>query len=323
MEIKPTNEVRLYKNVPFYIDYKNVVLFDNTAKQEEYFNSLHTLEFNIVTYTRASGQIKVKAERDSLLDYNYMSFTNKNYTNKTFYAFITSVTYVNPNTTLVSFVIDEWQTWCFDVNFKESFIERKHCKRWNSDGTPVINTQDEGLDFGSEYIVKDHKEYNNNLYWVCYVTSVENYDAIYSRPKDIPNQLAVFYAPIYKTTNNTIAQWKLGDVYMASHDTITDRFRNSEKLVNTLKSVFIVSEPPFSYSYTISGGFINVTSNDLKVTKLQWGSEETNSINMGYWVSNKNPANTLRTFPKYGNLKNNITESKLLMYPYSYVQLID
>ena len=323
MEIKPTNEVRLYKNVPFYIDYKNVVLFDNTAKQEEYFNSLHTLEFNNVTYTRASGQIKVKAERDSLLDYNYMSFTNKNYTNKTFYAFITSVTYVNPNTTLVSFVIDEWQTWCFDVNFKESFIERKHCKRWNSDGTPVINTQDEGLDFGSEYIVKDHKEYNNNLYWVCYVTSVENYDAIYSRPKDIPNQLAVFYAPIYKTTNNTIAQWKLGDVYMASHDTITDRFRNSEKLVNTLKSVFIVSEPPFSYSYTISGGFINVTSNDLKVTKLQWGSEETYSINMGYWVSNKNPANTLRTFPKYGNLKNNITESKLLMYPYSYVQLID
>ena len=323
MEIKPTNEVRLYKNVPFYIDYKNVVLFDNTAKQEEYFNSLHTLEFNNVTYTRASGQIKVKAERDSLLDYNYMSFTNKNYTNKTFYAFITSVTYVNPNTTLVSFVIDEWQTWCFDVNFKESFIERKHCKRWNSDGTPVINTQDEGLDFGSEYIVKDHKEYNNNLYWVCYVTSVENYDAIYSRPKDIPNQLAVFYAPIYNTTNYTIAQWKLGDVYMASHDTITDRFRNSEKLVNTLKSVFIVSEPPFSYSYTISGGFINVTSNDLKVTKLQWGSEETYSINMGYWVSNKNPANTLRTFPKYGNLKNNITESKLLMYPYSYVQLID
>lgn len=323
MEIKPTNEVRLYKNVPFYIDYKNVVLFDNTAKQEEYFNSLPTLEFNNVTYTRAYGQIKVKAQRDSLLDYNYMSFTNKNYTNKTFYAFITSVTYINPNTTLVSFVIDEWQTWCFDLTFRDSFIERKHCKRWNSDGTPVINTQDEGLDFGSEYIVKDHREYNNNLYWVCYVTSVENYDAIYSRPKDIPNQLAVFYAPIYKTTNNTIAQWKLGDVYMASHDTITDRFRNSDKLVNRLKSVFIVSEPPFSYTYTISGGYINVTSNDLKVTKLQWGSEETYSINMGYWVSNKNPANTLRTFPKYGNLKNNITESKLLMFPYSYVQIVD
>lgn len=323
MVIRPTNEVRIYKNVPFSIDYKNIMDFSSVAEQSAYFNSLPQKTFSNLTYTRNNGTIIVNGNRDTLLDYNYMSFVNKDYGNKTFYAFITNVRYSSANASYIDFVIDEWQTWCFDVNFKESFIERKHCKRWNSDGTPVINTQDEGLDFGSEYIVKDHKEYNNNLYWVCYVTSVENYDAIYSRPKDIPNQLAVFYAPIYKTTNNTIAQWKLGDVYMASHDTITDRFRNSEKLVNTLKSIFIVSEPPFSYSYTISGSYINVTSNDLKVTKVQWGSEETYSSNMGYWVSNKNPANTLRTFPKYGNLKNNITESKLLMYPYSYVQLID
>lgn len=323
MVIRPTNEVRIYKNVPFSIDYKNIMDFSSVAEQSAYFNSLPQKTFSNLTYTRNNGTIIVNGNRDTLLDYNYMSFVNKDYGNKTFYAFITNVRYSSANASYIDFVIDEWQTWCFDVNFKESFIERKHCKRWNSDGTPVINTQDEGLDFGSEYIVKDHKEYNNNLYWVCYVTIVENYDAIYSRPKDIPNQLAVFYAPIYKTTNNTIAQWKLGDVYMASHDTITDRFRNSEKLVNTLKSVFIVSEPPFSYSYTISGSYINVTSNDLKVTKVQWGSEETYSSNMGYWVSNKNPANTLRTFPKYGNLKNNITESKLLMYPYSYVQLID
>lgn len=323
MVIRPTNEVRIYKNVPFSIDYKNIMDFSSVAEQSAYFNSLPQKTFSNLTYTRNNGTIIVNGNRDTLLDYNYMSFVNKDYGNKTFYAFITNVRYSSANASYIDFVIDEWQTWCFDVEFKESFIERKHCKRWNSDGTPVINTQDEGLDFGSEYIVKDHREYNNNLYWVCYVTSVENYDAIYSRPKDIPNQLAVFYAPIYKTTNNTIAQWKLGDVYMASHDTITDRFRNSEKLVNTLKSVFIVSEPPFSYSYTISGGNINITSNDLKVTKLQWGSEETYSSNMGYWVSNKNPANTLRTFPKYGNLKNNITESKLLMYPYSFVQLID
>lgn len=323
MVIRPTNEVRIYKNVPFSIDYKNIMDFSSVAEQSAYFNSLPQKTFSNLTYTRNNGTIIVNGNRDTLLDYNYMSFVNKDYGNKTFYAFITNVRYSSANASYIDFVIDEWQTWCFDVDFKESFIERKHCKRWNSDGTPVINTQDEVLDFGSEYIVKDHREYNNNLYWVCYVTSVENYDAIYSRPKDIPNQLAVFYAPIYKTTSNTIAQWKLGDVYMASHDTITNRFRNSEKLVNTLKSVFIVSEPPFSYSYTISGGYINITSNDLKVTKLQWGSEETYSINMGYWVSNKNPANTLRSFPKYGNLKNNITESKLLMYPYSYVQLID
>lgn len=323
MVIRPTNEVRIYKNVPFSIDYKNIMDFSSVAEQSTYFNSLPQKTFSNLTYTRNNGTIIVNGNRDTLLDYNYMSFVNKDYGNKTFYAFITNVRYSSANASYIDFVVDEWQTWCFDINFRESFIERKHCKRWNTDGTPVINTQDEGLDFGSEYIVKDHREYNNNLYWVCYVTSVENYDAIYNRPKDIPNQLAVFYAPIYKTTNNSIAQWKLGSTFMASHDTITDRFRNSEKLVNTLKSVFIVSEPPFSYTYAISDNYINVTASDLKATKVQWGSEETYFINMGYWISNKNPANTLRTFPKYGNLKNNISESKLLMYPYSYVQLID
>lgn len=329
MEIKPTNEVRLYKNVPFYIDYKNVVLFDNTAKQEEYFNSLPSLEFNNVTYTRAYGQIKVKAERDSLLEYNYMSFTNKNYTNKTFYAFITSATYVNPNTTLISFVIDEWQTWCFDLTFKESFIERKHCKRWNSDGTPVINTQDEGLDFGSEYIVKDHREYNNNLYWLCFVTSVDEYGYQIVNNPDVPTILSIFYAPIYKQTNRTIIDWRLkntGTTYFAMTNVTNalTKFRNGTALNGKLRSCYIISEPPFNYTYEItSDNIINISAPDVLQASLLIDNGGTDKINLGLYVSTKNPASTLRTFPKYGNLKNNITESKLLMYPYSFVQIVD
>lgn len=321
MGIKPTNEVRLYKNVPFYIDYKNVVLFDNTAKQEEYFNSLPVLEFNNVTYTRASGQIKVKAERDSLLDYNYMSFTNKNYTNKTFYAFITSVTYVNPSTTLVSFVIDEWQTWCFDLTFRDSFIERKHCTRWNSDGTPVINTQDEGLDFGSEYIVKDHKEYNNNLYWICLVTSLFNSAVMLGQPQDVPTILSIFYYPVYKTTNNTIVKWwKDGEEQTAIPD-VLNVFRTDTSLVNKLVSAFIISEPPFEYTYTIDNDRIVLRAEDLRIWK--YSPTDLPNISLPYRVSSSNPTSTLRTFPKYGNLSNNVTESKLLMYPYSFVSLID
>lgn len=338
MEIKPTNEVRLYKNVPFYIDYKNVVLFDNTAKQEEYFNSLPTLEFNNVTYTRSSGQIKVKAQRDSLLDYNYMSFTNKNYTNKTFYAFITSVTYVNPNTTLVSFVIDEWQTWCFDLSFRDSFIERKHCKRWNSDGTPVINTQDEGLDFGNQYIVKDHKEYNNNLYWVCFVSSCTSVELSYngesniSYPEDVPTALSIFYAPIYKTTSSVITEWDYNGLDMYRIRQTIDLFRNDSVFVNKLKSFFIVSEPPFPYTYEIVTNNVNgVTTKQISISTTGdddnniFGTDANgNKVNLGICkFSRKNPQNIVRTFPKYGNLKNNITESKLLMYPYSFVQLID
>lgn len=320
MEILPENEVRLYKNVPFYIDYKNVILFDNSAKQTEYFNSLPHLDFSNVTYTRPNGSIKVNAERDSLLEYNYMSFTNHNYTNKTFYAFITGVEYVNPNTTLVRFTIDEWQTWCFDLTFRDSFIERKHCRRWNSDGTPVINTQPENLNIGSEYIVKDHKEYNNNLYWVCLVTSLENKDVTASRPQDVPTILSIFYYPVYKTTSNTITKWQFRAYDMSNIVDVLNAFRNNTILNKKLVSAYIISEPPFAYSYGVSNNTIVIDSYNLKYITYK---DDATEITLPYWSGTTNPNNVLRTFPKYGNLKNNITESKLLMYPYSYVELVD
>lgn len=323
MEIKPTNEVHLIKSVPFSIDYKNVILFDNAAKQTEYFNSLENLVFDNVTYVRSNGKIKVKAERDSILEYNYMSFTNKNYSNKTFYAFITNIEYVNPNTSLISFVIDEWQTWCFDLEFRDCFIERKHCKRWNSDGTPVINTQDEGLDFGSEYIVKDHREYNNDLYWVCLVTSLFNSEVMLGQPQDVPTILSIFYYPVYKTTNKTIVKWRKDGKSQTGIPDVLNAFRTAKSLSNKLVSAFIVSEPPFAYEYTIDNTTNEIVIRAEELSIWEYQVTDLPNISLPYRSSSSNPHNVLRTFPKYGNLKNNITESKLLMYPYSYVQLVD
>ena len=323
MVIRPTNEVRIYKNVPFSIDYKNIMDFSSVAEQSAYFNSLPQKTFSNLTYTRNNGTIIVNGNRDTLLDYNYMSFVNKDYGNKTFYAFITNVRYSSANASYIDFVIDEWQTWCFDVEFKESFIERKHCKRWNSDGTPVINTQDEGLDFGSEYIVKDHREYNNNLYWVCLVTSLFNSEVLLGQPQDVPTILSLFYYPVYKTTNNTIVKWRKDGKSQTGIPDVLNAFRTSSSLSNKLVSAFIISEPPFEYAYTIDNttNEIVIRAEDLRIWEYQVTDLPT--ISLPYRVSSANPHNVLRTFPKYGNLKNNITESKLLMYPYSYVQLVD
>lgn len=323
MVIRPTNEVRIYKNVPFSIDYKNIMDFSSVAEQSAYFNSLPQKTFSNLTYTRNNGTIIVNGNRDTLLDYNYMSFVNKDYGNKTFYAFITNVRYSSANASYIDFVIDEWQTWCFDVEFKESFIERKHCKRWNSDGTPVINTQDEGLDFGSEYIVKDHREYNNNLYWVCLVTSLFNSEVLLGQPQDVPTILSLFYYPVYKTTNNTIVKWRKDGKSQTGIPDVLNAFRTSSSLSNKLVSAFIISEPPFEYAYTIdnTSNEIVIRAEDLRIWEYQVTDLPT--ISLPYRVSSANPHNVLRTFPKYGNLKNNISESKLLMYPYSYVQIVD
>lgn len=321
MQINPTNEVHLYKSVPFYIDYKNIRLFESTTEQSNYFASLpNTLNIENVTYTRANGSIKVPFNRDTILEYNYMSFKNKDYGDKVFYAFITNITYVNPTTARIYFTIDEWQTWCFNLNFRESFIERKHCKRWNSDGTPVINTEAENLDIGSEYVVKAHAQYNNELYWVCFVASTEYGKIAGINTQDVPTLLDVFYLPIYKSTNYVITKAVINNIELTTPNTLLDGFRNDSELVNKLSSCFIVSEPPFGYSYVISDNTIYITPVKNVAVNVSIGANKYKAI-----MNNPttNPVSTVRTFPKYGDLRGYVTESKLLMYPFSFIELID
>ena len=52
-------------------------------------------------------------------------YKNNNYTDKWFYAFITGMRYINDNLTEVSIVTDVFQTWQFDLIYKQSFVERE------------------------------------------------------------------------------------------------------------------------------------------------------------------------------------------------------
>ena len=49
---------------------------------------------------------------------------NENYGTKIFYAFITGMEYINDACTKIYITTDVVQTWQFDLNFKDSFIER-------------------------------------------------------------------------------------------------------------------------------------------------------------------------------------------------------
>ena len=52
-------------------------------------------------------------------------YQNENFSNKWFYAFITNMTYVNNGMTLIEIATDVFQTWQFDLQYKQSFIERE------------------------------------------------------------------------------------------------------------------------------------------------------------------------------------------------------
>lgn len=171
--ITPQSDVYLLK-VPLEIDEVNQLTFANTTAQYNYFNSLPKLSVDNFTYQRKDGTIRFGAKFDDLVNYNYVMYRNDAYSNKWFYAFITDMEYLNDNVTAIGIKTDPWQTWCFDLQFKRTFVEREHV----NDDTIGLHTVPENLELG-EYIVNGSivntdlspTGSETNVSWICFQVS--------------------------------------------------------------------------------------------------------------------------------------------------------
>ena len=111
MYISPNTTVRLLHNVPLDPTYDHTIYFDSQANQTNYFISKQKRAFTKNTYQRHTRDtMKVAVLADEIFDCNYMMFQNTAYGNKWFYAFITSIEYVNNVTSIVTYQIDVLQT---------------------------------------------------------------------------------------------------------------------------------------------------------------------------------------------------------------------
>lgn len=124
MVIAPNSNITLLK-VPLELSNKNQLTFESKQAQFNYFNSLTKIELENATYQRKEGVIRFPELIDNLYEYNYVMYQNENYSDKWFYAFITNMRYLNDNVTEISITTDVFQTWQFDLEFKQSFVERE------------------------------------------------------------------------------------------------------------------------------------------------------------------------------------------------------
>lgn len=148
--IQPDSTILICKDIPLNASYDDTLTFydsngswDYTA-QYNYFASktsaiLTKEKYSIVR--ERQGILRVEGDVGKWETVNYMVFTNKNFLDKHFYAFINKAEYVNPNTTFLYFQLDVMQTWLGDVKFKESLIEREHVE----DDSLYANLEDEGI----------------------------------------------------------------------------------------------------------------------------------------------------------------------------------
>lgn len=184
MYIEPNSTVILMKDIPWNSNYESTMWFGDTIAQATYFANPDKIvkTFDKQSYVRPSGSsggvIDVKELADNLYNVNYMAFRNINFGGKWFYAFVTSVEYVNNKTTRVYFEIDLMQTWLVgteatpnDYTLNECFVEREHSATDNI-GDNLI---DEGLELGDYYYKRTGRAQGfDNGYYPVVATSFES-----------------------------------------------------------------------------------------------------------------------------------------------------
>jgi len=173
--IAPNSEIYLIK-CPIELDNVNQLRFANATAQHNYFNGLTKLSLTKATFQRKDGTIRWPGSMEDIIEYNYCMYRNKNHGNKWFYAFIENMEYISDSMTAIKIKTDVWQTWQFDLTFKQCFVEREHV----SDDTFGKHTLDEGLPTG-EYIVNSYDEYG--------VTNPTQY-AVVAQLSDLPSDMA-------------------------------------------------------------------------------------------------------------------------------------
>ena len=169
-EVLPNGQIRFLSNVPLDKNYENTVDFTTKNEQTNYFLSIVPVKQMIGCTRVREGVIKVNCISDEILSANYVMFQNQNFSDKWFYAFIINVEYINNGCCHVYYAIDDMQTWMFDYELAECYVEREHTA---TDGM-FEHTVDEGLNV-SEYmtISKTNKDYST--FCAILYTSIDPY----------------------------------------------------------------------------------------------------------------------------------------------------
>ena len=290
--IQPNTNIYLLRT-PFELDNLNQLTFNSKQAQTDYFLSLSRQELIEATFQRKDNYIEFETNEvftfDVLLTYNYCMYQNTSYDDKWFYAFIESAEYVNDGLARLKIKTDVFQTWQFDMLWRESFIEREHLAK--SDDILGANLVPENLETG-EYIVNE----------------IQNYSFLGNDPyADMCYIVASTSQPIAGLAKDTIAGSKMyngiytGCTYYrydnaGAIDTILSMFANDGK-TDAIVGIFMA---PKTLAPLDDGGGTAQTLREVKQSNVPY----TETIEVSY-------INTIDNYTPHNK--------KVLCYPYNYL----
>ena len=323
--ITPQTELRLIK-CPIESDNRNQLTFASKTAQYNYFNSLPHLTVDNFTYQRKDNIIRYPAHIDSIITYNYVMYQNEAYTNKWFYAFITNMEYVNDNMTLITIKTDVYQTWAFDLVWKQSFIEREHVNSDNYGEHTIpenLETGDYvqiyGTDYnftGTSHIVMASNvspydgttavsgdEYGGIYSGVCYYV-FQNTNKLKQALETIATEgnsnsiVSLFYCPDFITKYST-AQWNNGIAEVPNDSSIKSSTSIGIPLTpgRLAGGYEPINKKLFSYPY-VAYVLSNNAGDSYTYHLEDFYNDGTNSGTIEIWGS-CTPGCSIRAIPKY------------------------
>jgi hypothetical protein len=322
--------IRLMSGIPFSNDYKHTITFDDATNQYYWFkNQPATFEAWDMNFQRSEkgAYIKVPLPLDSLLLTNYMMFQNSAYGTRYFYAFVTHLEYVNKSVTHVYFQIDVIQTWMFAWQFQPSFVVREHRPQWNADGTPVINTIDEGLDYGKHYEttkVDRYQPYGDNLFLVI-VAKQPFHDGAEQeiRPtiNGAPQPLSYYVHPFKRDGTVPVIDYGTEGGLLNNPTDVLRALFKIEGAVNNIVSLYVTEHIGYNLPYDATNDMITFDSNMW--TNVRVAEPPDLFLNTMYlkWMVDYGASGFTLPDKYYGF--HAVEESKLLMYPYALTILDD
>ena len=288
--ITPQTELRLIK-CPIESDNRNQLTFSNATAQYNYFNSLPHLEVDNFTYQRKDSVIRYPAHIDSIMTYNYVMYQNEAYTNKWFYAFISNMEYINDNMTLITIKTDVYQTWMFDMVWKQSFIEREHV----NDDTIGANTLPEQLETG-EYVCNGSSVlYPDDEIYVCI--------SVADTPGDLGKTVVINYNSVFSGTETF-----LFDQYQGASNFVKAMDRDGKG--DAIVSMYLAPQKLFN-GITLNFHNESITTKDGTTTSVRLSRIPSNDGSVLLHTSSAiNPPSTIDGYTPHNN--------KLKIAPFSY-----
>jgi hypothetical protein len=139
-----TSRIILAKNIKIDRNYQNTLTYSEQEMLTLCINNI-VAQNNTYSFIRDSeNTIRVGFSYETCLKSNYIAFQNSRYSNKWFFAFIDSVSYVSDGASDIHFTIDYFSTWFSYWTPTNTFVIREHV----NDDTVGANLIDEGLFLG-------------------------------------------------------------------------------------------------------------------------------------------------------------------------------